>query len=97
MKALVYDEVSGASKQWAWAWLTQSQPRKFSVKQVPIPEVGDDEILLKGALCATNPILTTLTHAVIICGFCGTDGHIHEGDFNPKFPVSGVVGEEGAS
>lgn len=24
---------------------------------------------------------------VTICGFCGTDGHIHEGDFNPKFPL----------
>ncbi|WOO83887.1 D-arabinitol dehydrogenase 1 [Vanrija pseudolonga] len=51
--------------------LVYDEPRKFSVKQVPIPEVADDEILLK----------------VIICGFCGTDGHIHEGDFNPKFPL----------
>lgn len=33
------------------------QPRKFSVKQVPIPQINDDEILLK----------------ILICGFCGTD------------------------
>ncbi|CAK9781266.1 unnamed protein product [Cutaneotrichosporon oleaginosum] len=51
--------------------LVYDEPRKFSVKEVPVPEIGDNEILLK----------------VSICGFCGTDGHIHEGDFNPKFPL----------
>ncbi|RSH76594.1 N-terminal acetyltransferase A complex catalytic subunit ard1 [Apiotrichum porosum] len=64
--------VSGTMKA-----LVYDEPRKFSVKQVPIPQINDDEILLK----------------ILICGFCGTDGHIHEGDFNPKFPL--IPGHEG--
>ncbi|KAJ6631134.1 chaperonin 10-like protein [Mycena sp. CBHHK59/15] len=36
---------------------------KFRDKQVPIPTVGDDDVLLK----------------VSCCGVCGTDGHIHDG------------------
>ncbi|KAJ3866472.1 chaperonin 10-like protein [Lentinula novae-zelandiae] len=46
-------------------------PHKFSIKEVPIPEVGDDDVLLK----------------VTCCGVCGTDGHIHEGEFISKFPL----------
>ncbi|KAL7419572.1 N-terminal acetyltransferase A complex catalytic subunit ard1 [Cryptotrichosporon argae] len=45
--------------------------RDFEIRKVPIPMIADDELLLK----------------VSICGFCGTDGHIHEGDFDPKFPL----------
>lgn len=41
------------------------------IKQVPIPQINDDEILLK----------------VTCCGVCGTDGHIHEGEFIAKFPL----------
>ncbi|KAF8970231.1 chaperonin 10-like protein [Flammula alnicola] len=39
-------------------------PRDFVVKQVPIPQIGDDEVLLKG---------DKLTQ-----GVCGTDGHIDQ-------------------
>lgn len=43
----------------------------FEIKQVPIPEITDEEILLK----------------VRIGGLCGTDAHIHEGEFISKFPL----------
>ncbi|KDQ60175.1 hypothetical protein JAAARDRAFT_32547 [Jaapia argillacea MUCL 33604] len=46
-------------------------PQKFEIKQVPIPQCGDDDILLK----------------VTCCGVCGTDAHIHEGEFISKFPL----------
>lgn len=47
------------------------EPYKFEIKQVPIPKCGDDDVLLK----------------VSCCGVCGTDGHIHEGEFIAKFPL----------
>ncbi|KAI0342265.1 GroES-like protein [Trametopsis cervina] len=51
--------------------LLYSEPLKFEVTTVPIPECGDDDVLLK----------------VTCCGVCGTDGHIHEGEFISKFPL----------
>jgi D-arabinitol dehydrogenase (NADP+) len=51
--------------------LYYNKPRDFEVKTVPIPEPTDDEILLK----------------VTICGICGTDAHIHEGEFAKQFPL----------
>ncbi|KAK4688390.1 hypothetical protein P7C73_g1720, partial [Tremellales sp. Uapishka_1] len=42
--------------------LWYNAPRDFEFKEVPIPQIGPEEILLK----------------VSICGVCGTDGHIHE-------------------
>ncbi|KAF9226316.1 GroES-like protein [Gyrodon lividus] len=51
--------------------LWYNKPREFEIKEVPIPEVGDDDVLLK----------------VTCCGVCGTDGHIHEGEFISKFPL----------
>ncbi|TRM57526.1 chaperonin 10-like protein [Schizophyllum amplum] len=48
-----------------------SEPTKFEVKHVPIPKVGDNDVLLK----------------VSVCGICGTDLHIHEGEFIAKFPL----------
>ncbi|TYJ59239.1 chlorophyll synthesis pathway protein BchC [Cryptococcus floricola] len=51
--------------------LLYSEPRKFSVTKVPVPEINDNELLLK----------------VDICGICGTDQHIHEGEFIAKFPL----------
>ncbi|KAJ7910635.1 chaperonin 10-like protein [Mycena leptocephala] len=59
MKALWYNAVS-----------IYSDPR-FRDKEVPIPSVGDDDVLLK----------------VSCCGVCGTDGHIHDGEFISKFPL----------
>ncbi|CCM04007.1 uncharacterized protein FIBRA_06164 [Fibroporia radiculosa] len=60
-------------------------PRDFEIRQVPVPQVGDDEVLFK----------------VSCCGICGTDGHIHEGEFISSFPlipgheVVGVVTDYG--
>lgn len=51
--------------------LYYSKPRDFEVKMVPVPVLGPEEILLK----------------VDICGVCGTDLHIHEGEFISKFPL----------
>ncbi|TFY59362.1 hypothetical protein EVG20_g7822 [Dentipellis fragilis] len=42
-------------------------PRDFEVREVPIPQIGDDEVLIKG--------------------ICGTDGHIHGGEFIATFPL----------
>ena len=46
-------------------------PRSFSVREVPTPEPGHGEVLIK----------------VIQTGVCGTDLHIHEGDFYAAFPL----------
>ncbi|KAF7350469.1 GroES-like protein [Mycena venus] len=51
--------------------LWYNAPQNFEIKEVPIPSVGDDDVLLK----------------VSCCGVCGTDGHIHDGEFISKFPV----------
>ncbi|KAH7910365.1 chaperonin 10-like protein [Hygrophoropsis aurantiaca] len=62
-------------------------PRQFDVRSVPIPTIKDDEVLIK----------------VTCCGICGTDGHVHEGEFIAKFPlvpgheVVGTVAEIGAN
>ncbi|KAI0360491.1 NADP+-dependent D-mannitol dehydrogenase [Trametes cingulata] len=56
------------------------KPREFEVREVPIPQIGDDEVLLK----------------VRACGVCGTDQHVHEGEFIAAFPLipgHEVVGE----
>ena len=46
-------------------------PRSFAVKEVPTPEVGPGEVRIK----------------VDQVGLCGTDLHIHHGDFNAVFPL----------
>lgn len=51
--------------------LQYSEATKFAVKTVPVPEYGPEEVLIK----------------VDICGFCGTDAHIHEGEFGARFPL----------
>ncbi|KAI9632639.1 chaperonin 10-like protein [Dioszegia hungarica] len=51
--------------------LWYNKPREFEIKQIPIPEIAEDEMLLK----------------VNLCGVCGTDAHIHEGEFIAKFPL----------
>jgi len=51
--------------------LWYNKPRDFEIKEVPIPKVGDDDVLLK----------------VTCCGVCGTDGHIHDGEFISRFPL----------
>lgn len=51
--------------------LWYNAPRDFVIKQVPVPECGPGDVLLK----------------VNACGVCGTDAHIHEGEFISKFPL----------
>jgi D-arabinitol dehydrogenase (NADP+) len=46
-------------------------PRKFEYRDVEIPKIQPNEILLR-------------VHA---CGVCGTDIHVHDGDFGPRFPL----------
>jgi D-arabinitol dehydrogenase (NADP+) len=46
-------------------------PRKYAVKDIPTPEAGPGEVRIK-------------VHQV---GVCGTDLHIHHGDFNAVFPL----------
>lgn len=46
-------------------------PKQFGVKQVPIPQITDDQVLVK----------------VSCCGVCGTDGHVHVGEFGAQFPL----------
>src|SRR6516162_17240 len=47
-------------------------PRKFEYRDVDIPQIQPNEILLR-------------VHA---CGVCGTDLHVHEGEFGPRFPLT---------
>jgi len=51
--------------------LWYNEPKDFVIKEVPIPQPKDNEVLLK----------------VSFCGVCGTDAHIHEGEFISKFPL----------
>ena len=46
-------------------------PRSFSIQDIPIPVPGPGEVLIK----------------VIQTGVCGTDLHVHEGDFYAAFPL----------
>ncbi len=60
--------------------------RDFSVREVPTPKAGAGEVLIE----------------VIQTGVCGTDLHIHEGEFFAEFPLTpghevvGTVAETGA-
>ena len=47
-------------------------PRQFSYRDIETPKINSDEILLR-------------VHA---CGLCGTDLHVHEGNFGPRFPLT---------
>ncbi len=51
-------------------------PRSFAYRDVAEPSLGDDEVVIR----------------VRACGVCGTDLHIHEGEFGPRFPL--VPGHE---
>lgn len=46
-------------------------PRQFAVKEIPTPEAGPGQVRIK----------------VQQVGVCGTDVHIHHGDFNAVFPL----------
>ncbi|KAJ5206825.1 hypothetical protein N7491_002542 [Penicillium cf. griseofulvum] len=51
--------------------LQYSEPKKHTIVEVPVPELRENDILIK----------------VKACGVCGTDLHIHEGEFIAKFPL----------
>ncbi|KAK8861588.1 chlorophyll synthesis pathway protein BchC [Kwoniella newhampshirensis] len=51
--------------------LWYNKPQDFEIKTVPVPKIGPEEVLVK----------------VDICGVCGTDAHIHEGEFISQFPL----------
>ncbi len=66
--------------------LVYDKARSFSVKEVPDPVCGKNQVLIKTAAC----------------GVCKTDVHIHNGHFISRFPLTpghefaGVVEETGA-
>jgi len=46
-------------------------PRELDIITVPVPQINDDQVLIK----------------VTCCGICGTDQHLAEGEFIGKFPL----------
>jgi len=58
------------------------RPGKFAVRQIPVSEPGAGEVLLR----------------VLVAGVCGTDLHLHHGEFGPTYPLipgHEIVGETG--
>lgn len=51
---------------------------KTELREVPIPEIGDEDILLK----------------VTACGICGSDLHVFYGNLAPQGPVPYIMGHE---
>ncbi|KAH7079662.1 L-threonine 3-dehydrogenase [Paraphoma chrysanthemicola] len=51
--------------------LQYSGPEKFDVVWIDVPEIGDDDVLVK----------------ISACGVCGTDLHYHKGEFLAKWPL----------
>ncbi|MEI6363046.1 MAG: zinc-dependent alcohol dehydrogenase family protein [Actinomycetes bacterium] len=47
-------------------------PRSFSVVEIPAPTPGEGEVLVK----------------IVMTGVCGTDRHLHEGEFGPRYPLT---------
>merc|ERR1712098_901274 len=66
--------------------LRYSKPEEYGIVTVPLPKLRPNDVLIK----------------VKACGVCGTDLHIHEGEFIAKFPLIpghetvGVVAAVGA-
>src|SRR5215210_1866642 len=52
------------------------RPENFAVCDIPVPEPGPGQVLL----------------AVLVAGVCGTDLHLHAGEFGPSYPL--VPGHE---
>lgn len=48
------------------------RPGSFEVRRVPVPAPGRREVLLR----------------VIAAGVCGTDLHLHDGEFGPSYPLT---------
>ncbi|TFK41625.1 chaperonin 10-like protein [Crucibulum laeve] len=62
-------------------------PRKLEIITKPIPQINDDQVLIR----------------VTCCGVCGTDHHLAEGEFIGKFPlvpgheIVGIISQVGRS
>jgi len=52
--------------------IVYDRPRHFTLNDVPIPECGPGEVLVK----------------VLVAGVCGTDAHLHDGEFGPSYPLT---------
>jgi len=52
--------------------IVYDRPEHFAVREVPVPEPGTGEVLLK----------------VLVAGVCGTDLHLHSGEFGPTYPLT---------
>lgn len=48
------------------------RPGHFEVRDVPVPQPGPGEVLLR----------------VLVAGVCGTDLHLHAGEFGPAYPLT---------
>jgi D-arabinitol dehydrogenase (NADP+) len=58
---------------------------KFDIRRVPIPEINDEEVLVKGKIehaSSKQSVGSRQVFLVTLSGWCGTDQHIHEGEFN---------------
>lgn len=51
--------------------LRYTKPKEHGIVEVPLPVVRENDVLVK----------------VKACGVCGTDLHIHDGEFIAKFPL----------
>lgn len=52
--------------------IVYDHPGSFELREVPMPVPGDAEVLIK----------------VIVAGVCGTDLHLHDGEFGPTYPLT---------
>jgi D-arabinitol dehydrogenase (NADP+) len=67
--------------------IVYDKPGSFTLADVPTPTPGPDDVLIK----------------VVVAGVCGTDLHLHDGEFGPTYPltpgheIAGEVVEVGSS
>jgi len=52
--------------------IVYDRPGEFSLAEVPLPECAPGEVLVK----------------VLVAGVCGTDLHLHHGEFGPMYPLT---------
>ena len=52
--------------------IVYDRPEHFEVRELPVPEPGPGEVLLR----------------VLVAGVCGTDLHLHAGEFGPTYPLT---------
>lgn len=66
----------------------------YKLVNIPVPVPRANEVLIKGDRSQTIGACSNiwLTRTVRSCGICGTDLHIHDGDFESNMPV--VTGHE---